>query len=390
MERRKLLIADSSKISRALLGNILQRDFEILEVADGNETMKLLCKYQNDKMTLILDSRLPGLSGFEILEEMQNRHLLNKIPTIMILDENNRKNVCREAVSKALKMGASDYISRPYAPGVIRRSVINAVFRHMKKEQMMDAMMEWLTGKEETNEIMMAILDYAMEARCGKYRKEIFGVHYLTGILIQRLIEKTGKYRSELLDEDTICMTVGLRNIGEIMIPHELLQNTGVLTKEQVEVMKMHTRYGAKLVTQIPGFQDEKMVRYAEVICRWHHERWNGEGYPDGLKGDEIPIVAQVVSLADAYNSLTNQGGGEEAYSHEKILKMLHRGVCGSFNPILLECLDDMKEDIKLSKLNDFPKAGDSRFSNRRSGKNAGWDWEVIHIINELEKIGRA
>ncbi len=220
MERRKLLIADSSKISRALLGNILQRDFEILEVADGNETMKLLCKYQNDKMTLILDSRLPGLSGFEILEEMQNRHLLNKIPTIMILDENNRKNVRREVVSKALKMGASDYISRPYAPGVIRRSVINAVFRHMKKEQMMDAMMEWLTGKEETNEIMMAILDYAMEARCGKYRKEIFGVHYLTGILIQRLIEKTGKYRSELLDEDTICMTVGLRNIGKIMIPH--------------------------------------------------------------------------------------------------------------------------------------------------------------------------
>ncbi len=99
----------------------------------------------------------------------------------------------------------------------------------------------------------------------------------------------------------------------------------GVLTKEQVEVMKMHTRYGDKLVTQIPGFQDEKMVRYAEVICRWHHERWNGEGYPDGLKGDEIPIIAQVVSLADAYNSLTNQGGGKEAYSHEKILKMLHR-----------------------------------------------------------------
>ena len=176
-----------------------------------------------------------------------------------------------------------------------------------------------------------------METRSGEGGTHMTGVDTITGLLLRRLLEKPNPYGLTEADVNVICTASGLHDLGKLLVPSEILKKPGKLTAEEFEIVKRHTVMGAQLIADLPVYQNEKLVQYAITICRWHHERWNGEGYPDGLWGDGIPIAAQVVSLADAYDALTNARSYKTAFDHETALAMLHNGECGSFNPLLLD-----------------------------------------------------
>lgn len=334
MKQRKLLIADDSEMNRAILANMLEQDFEIIETTDGEETIAALENYHGVISALLLDIVMPGKSGFDVLEEVKRRRWIDDIPTIMISAETNNKYIDR-----AFELGASDYISRPFAPGIIRHRIINTILLHTKKQQLVDAVASRFYRREKSNEVMVSILDYAVELRSGEQGMHMFGVNRLTELILKRLAEKTNKYNISESDIEVISMASGLHDIGKLLIPEEILKKPGRLTEEEFETVKHHTQIGAGIITELPIYQNEELAKYAATICHWHHERWNGEGYPDGLKGDEIPLAAQVVSIADAYDALTNARSYKKAYSHEKAVEMICNGECGTFNPLILECM---------------------------------------------------
>lgn len=339
MERRKLLIADDSEMNRAILANILNQDFEIIEATDGSEVIIALQNYGEAISALLLDLVMPEMNGFEVLEEMKRRKWIDEIPTIMISSETGNTYI-----ERAFELGASDYISRPFVPGIIRHRIINAILLHAKKQQMTDVADDRFHRCEKSGRIMVSIFDYAVEMRNGEKGAHMCGVNHLTELLLNRLMKKTDRYSLSQSDAELISMASGLHDIGKLLIPEEILKKPNKLTDEEFNIVKQHTILGTQIIDGIPIYQNERFTKYASAICRWHHERWNGEGYPDGLKGDDIPIEAQVVSIADAYDALINERSYKEAYSHEKALEMIYAGECGTFNPLLLECMAEIAE----------------------------------------------
>lgn len=341
MDRRKLLIADDSEMNRAMLANMLDHDFQIIEAVDGHETISALEMYEGEIAALLLDIVMPEMDGFQVLEEMQRRGWTESVPTIMISAETGSAYIDR-----AFELGASDYINRPFATGIIRRRIINAILLHTKKQQLIDIVSNYSYRHEKNTEEMVSILSSAVEHRCGGGR-HMAGVSCLTGLLLRCLLAREDVHPLDPADVEAVCMAASLHDIGKLMIPRELLEKPDRLTPEEYEIVKRHTVIGAQLIAELPVYQGEKLTKYAMEICRWHHERWNGEGYPDGLKGEDIPIAAQVVSLADAYDALTSKRCYKEALSHEKSLEMIRGGECGSFNPLLLECLNESSELLR-------------------------------------------
>ena len=225
---------------------------------------------------------------------------------------------------------------------------MNTVLLHTKKQQLMSVLADRFYRQEKNTELLVDILGHAVECRSGEGGTHMTHVSLVTGLLLQCLVGKTDRYHLVREDIEAIRMASGLHDIGKLQIPEEILTKPHSLTPKEYEIVKRHTQIGAKLITDLPIYQNERLVKYAIEICRWHHERWNGEGYPDGLKGDAIPIAAQVVSVADVYDALTSERCYKEAFSHEKSMRMIHSGECGSFNPLLLECLDEIA--VRLQK----------------------------------------
>lgn len=339
MDRRKLLIADDSEMNRAMLANMLDHDFQIIEAVDGYETISALEMYKGEIAALLLDIVMPEMDGFQVLEEMQRRGWTESVPTIMISAE-----MGSAYIDRAFELGASDYINRPFATGIIRRRIINTILLHTKKQQLMDIVSTYFYRHEKNTEEMVSILSSAVEHRCCGGGRHMAGVSCLTGLLLRRLLAREDVHPLDPADVETVCMAASLHDIGKLMIPRELLEKPDPLTPEEYEIVKRHTVIGAQLIAELPVYQGEKLTKYAMEICRWHHERWNGEGYPDGLKGDRIPLAAQIVSLADAYDVLVHQRSYKAPCTHEQAMAMLHNGDCGSFNPLLLSCLDEVGE----------------------------------------------
>ena len=344
MNQKKILIADDSELNRALLVDMLEHDFSIFEVSNGKETIAALQAHQGEIEVLLLDVVMPEMDGFEVLAAMNENHWIDDIPVIMISAETGSAYI-----DKTFKLGAVDYVSRPFVPNVIRRRIMNTVLLHTKKQQLMSVLADRFYRQEKNTELMVDILGHAVECRSGEGGTHMTHVILVTGLLLQCLVGKTDRYHLEREDIGAIRMASGLHDIGKLQIPEEILTKPHSLTPEEYEIVKRHTQIGAKLITDLPIYQNERLVKYAIEICRWHHERWNGEGYPDGLKGEDIPIAAQVVSLADAYDALTSKRCYKEALSHEKSLEMIRGGECGNFNPLLLECLNDIADTLKHS-----------------------------------------
>ena len=339
--KQQVLIVDDSELNREILATMLEEDFYILEATNGEEALLVL--QQNPGIALVLlDIVMPVKDGFEVLTHMAQTHMIEDIPVIMISSEDSEENIRR-----AYELGVSDYISRPFDSKVVFQRVLNTIKLYAKQRRLISLVTDQIYEKEKNSRLMVGILSQIVEFRNGESGLHVRHINVLTEMLLARLVQKTGKYHLSWSEQYLIALASALHDIGKIGIDEKILNKPGKLTAEEFEIMKSHTLIGASMLESLDAYQDEVLVRIAIQICRWHHERYDGSGYPDGLKGDEIPISAQVVSIADVYDALVSERVYKKAFSHEKAIEMILSGECGVFNPLLLECLLEIQDKIK-------------------------------------------
>ena len=345
--RELILIVDDAKINREILFEMLKDRFDIIEASSGEECLELLHQYGTEISIVLLDFIMSGMDGLGVLNVMNKEHLIEDIPVIMISSEDSALHI-----RQAYEMGVSDYISRPFDTNVVRQRVYNTIKLYAKQRKLIDLVAGQMREKEKNNQIMVNILSHIVECRNGESGQHVRNIGILTKLLLKKLMQKTDRYQMTWGDLNRIALASALHDIGKIGIEEAILNKPGKLMQEEYEKMKKHTVIGWSMLQNLKQYQEEPLVRIAEQICRWHHERYDGKGYPDGLKGDEIPISAQVVSLADVYDALTNERVYKKAIPHEKAIEMIVTGECGQFNPMLIECLLEIKEDIPIQLMN--------------------------------------
>ena len=335
-ERPHVLIVDDTEFNRELLCGILGESFEILEADSGKEGLKLLRRYGTQISVVLLDIIMPEMNGFDVLDEMNREHWLDNIPVIMISADDSDENIRR-----AFDLGVTDYICRPFDAKVVERRIRNTITLNLKQRRMLLLLAEQSRDKEKIGQMMVDILSNTVCYVNGESGQHIRNIQRITAILLERLLLKTDRYRLSFQDCVMISTASALHDIGKVGINTFILNKPGILTPEEYEVMKKHTLIGEHILKsgELSEFREEPLLKTAEQICRWHHERYDGSGYPDGLSGEEIPIAAQVVSIADVFDALMSKRSYKEALSAEVALRMIENGECGSFNPVLIECL---------------------------------------------------
>lgn len=338
----RILVVDDSEMNREILSEILNEEYDIIEADSGDTCIDMLRKYETGISLVLLDIVMPGMDGFGVLNYMNRHHYLEDIPVIMISSEDST-----ETVRRAYEMGVSDYINRPFDAGVVHRRVYNTIKLYAKQRRLIALITNQVYEKEKNNRMMVGILSQIVEFRNGESGSHVLNINIFTGMLLESLVQHTDKYDLSWSERLLITTASALHDIGKIGIDDKILNKPGRLTDEEFKIMQNHTIIGASILENMGSYQDEELMKVAYQICRWHHERYDGKGYPDGLKGDEIPISAQVVSLADVYDALVSERVYKKAYSHEKAIEMITNGECGCFNPILLECLLDIQDRIK-------------------------------------------
>ncbi|MBO5448313.1 MAG: response regulator [Ruminococcus sp.] len=354
MEKRKVLIIDDSELNRGILADMLCDKYEVLEACDGSEGIDVIQQYGSELSIILLDLVMPNVNGFDVLQFMNREELINNIPVITISSENNP-----ETMHRSFKLGSTDYITRPYDETIVKNRIHNTIMLYAKQQKLIDIVAEQIYEREKSNDLMINILSHIVEFRNGESGLHVVHIQIITEILLKHLIRKTDKYPLNISDIIMISSASALHDIGKISIPDEILNKPGRFTPEEFAIMKTHSAAGAKMLSQIEIYKDEPLIKFAHEICRWHHERYDGKGYPDGLKGDEIPISAQIVSIADVYDALTSERCHKKAYSHEKAIEMIMNGECGTFNPILLECLVECSDHIRSSLLGETDERRD-------------------------------
>lgn len=342
MEKNKILIVDDSAINRMLLTDMLEGDYEILEAANGKEAVELIGSYQRELSLILLDIVMPEMDGFDVLSIMKKRDWIEDVPVIIISAETSSASVDR-----AYDLGAVEYIRRPFDEKTIRRRVKNIVMLYTKQKQLEDMVVEQMRDKEKSNLIMIEILSHIVEFRNGESGLHVLHIRVLTEIFLNQLMQMSDQYHLTPDQISLIANASALHDIGKIAIEEKILNKPGRLTQEEFEIMKTHSEVGAQMIESVKQYQNEPLVMVARDICRWHHERYDGKGYPDGLKGEEIPIAAQAVALADVYDALTNKRVYKPAFSHEKAIEMIMNGECGTFNPMLLQCLEEVAPELQ-------------------------------------------
>ncbi|MCI9613701.1 MAG: diguanylate cyclase [Dorea sp.] len=340
-EKKKILIVDDSEINRSLLSDMLSDEYDILEAEHGMEASAILHDKEQEISLMLLDIMMPVMDGFETLEVMNKNGWIKDIPVIMISAE-----TVPAYVDRAYDLGVQDYISRPFDERTVRRRVVNTIILFTKQKELSHMVTNQIMEKENDNKLMIEILSNIVEFRNGESGLHVLHIRVLTELILKWLIKKD-KYGISLDDVYLICNASALHDIGKISIPSEILNKPGRLTDEEYEIMKGHASEGARLLSDIPMRENEPLIRLGFQICRWHHERFDGRGYPDGLVGDEIPIAAQVVALADVYDALTSKRVYKAAFSHEKAVNMILNGECGVFNPVLMECLKEISDELR-------------------------------------------
>lgn len=371
MDKQKILIVDDSEMNRSILADMLGDEYEILEAENGNEGVAMLQKHSGEISLVLLDIVMPELDGFGVLDMMNKNRWIEDVPVIMISAESGSAHV-----ERAFDRGVTDFISRPFDALIVHRRVVNTILLYAKQKKLVSLVADQIYEKEHRSSLMIDILSHIVEFRNGESGMHVRHVHTLTGTMLTALIQKTDKYRLNQTDISIISTASALHDIGKIAIPEEILNKPGRFTDEEFAIMKTHSMEGAKMLEALPFYQNEPLVKAAYQICRWHHERWDGRGYPDGLKGDEIPISAQMVALADVYDALTSERVYKPAFSHEKAIEMILNGECGTFNPLVMDCLRDCADEI-LEEL-----SGDNTLrQNQREMQNVARE---LHKYEEL------
>lgn len=357
--KEKILIADDSEMNQMLLEEILSDKYEYVMAKDGTEAVDILEKNEDIDLVM-LDINMPKMDGFGVLEIMNLRHWISEVPVIIISSESDV-----DFIRRGYDLGASDYISRPFDLTVVRRRVENTLMLYVRQKRLVRLVEEQVYEREKTNNTMINILSHVIEYRNNESGQHILHVRMMTDILLRRLIEITDKYPLTETDISMIASVSALHDIGKISVPKAILNKPGKLDPEEWEIMKSHAAIGDSMLYDIGMQQSETLMNLAHEICRWHHERWDGRGYPDGLKGDEIPISAQVVAMADVYDALTSERCYKKSFDHATAIKMITNGECGAFNPLLIQCLLDVQDQL-FENMHTDPRRFDYRQEAKR------------------------
>ena len=334
-EKPLVLIADDSEMNRAILSEMLKDEHCILEADNGREALDMVDRYGDELSLVLLDIVMPGISGFEVLADLSRRSGIDNLPVIMISSEDSD-----DAVLRAYELGASDYINRPFDSRVVRRRVSNTI-------RLTNLLSQQYNERVKNSRMLIDIMAGVMELRNGESGRHVTNIEKLTELLLGYLVQRSGTISLDNEERSTIALASALHDIGKMSIDDAILNKPGRLTPEEFEIMKTHTTIGANMLLELGSHHaGNALLEYAYQIARWHHERWDGRGYPDGLKGDDIPIAAQVVSVADVYDALTSVRVYKDAIPHEEAIQMILDGKCGTFNPLLLDCLLEVQDQI--------------------------------------------
>lgn len=346
MAKQKVLIVDDSEMNRALLTDILEGSYDVAEAEDGARAIEVLSQNDEDFWLVLLDIIMPGIDGFGVLESIREHQWNNRVVVMMISSDGSPENI-----NRAYSLGAFDYISRPFDAMIVHRRVESTLMLFARQDDLERRVKEQVVEQQKNNDLMISILSHIVEFRNGESGLHIQYVKGITERLLRHLLAMTDRYQLTEDDIQLIVMASALHDIGKVAIPEEILNKPGRLTDEEFTIMKSHSAIGSQMLLDLPEEQlGSPLIGVANAICRWHHERYDGRGYPDGLVGEEIPISAQVVSLADVYDALTSERCYKKAFSHEQALSMIIEGRCGTFNPLLLQCLAEASDELAAMK----------------------------------------
>lgn len=341
-EKPSILIVDDSEMNRAILNEMLKDEYRILEADNGRTALDMVDRYGDELSLVLLDIIMPGVNGFEVLGELSRRSVADSLPVVMISSEDSD-----DVVLRAYELGASDYINRPFDARVVRRRVSNTIRLYAKQRRLTSLLSQQYNARVKNSRMLIDVMAGVMELRNGESGLHVTHIEKLTELLLGCLVRRSDKFLLDNEQRSTIAMASALHDIGKMSIDDAILNKPGRLTSEEFEIMKTHTTLGADMLLEL-GRQHtgNPLLEYAYQIARWHHERWDGKGYPDGLKGDAIPIAAQVVSVADVYDALTSVRVYKDAIPHQEAIQMILDGKCGKFNPLLLDCLLEVQDRI--------------------------------------------
>ena len=341
--KSQILLVDDSAMNRMILKEILGGDYRILEAENGQECLEKMQAEAGNIALVLLDINMPVMDGFEVLKAMNANHTIEDIPVIMISSDDSDA-----AIRRSYELGASDYVNRPFDARIVYRRVTNTIKLYAKQRRLVQMVSDQIRARENNTDMLVGVLSHIVEFRNGESGAHVRHIRIITELLLHRLLEISSQYPITAEQQDNIPLASALHDIGKIGIDEKILNKPGKLTPEEFEVVKTHSMLGAEMLHQLENFNEQPLLQTAYEITRWHHERWDGRGYPDGLKGDEIPISAQLVALADVYDALTSERCYKKAFSHETAVQMILNGECGAFNPLLLQCLTDMQTDLKV------------------------------------------
>ena len=340
--KSQILLVDDSNMNRMILKEILGGDYSILEAENGQECLEKMQAEAGNIALVLLDINMPVMDGFEVLKAMNANHTIEDTPVIMISSEDSDA-----AIRRSYELGASDYVNRPFDARIVYRRVTNTIKLYAKQRRLVQMVSDQIRARENNTDTLVGVLSHIVEFRNGESGAHVRHIRIITEMLLHRLLEISSNYSITAEQQDLIPLASALHDIGKIGIDEKILNKPGKLTPEEFKVIQTHSMLGAKMLHDLDQFAEQPLLQTAYEIARWHHERWDGRGYPDGLKGDEIPISAQLVSLADVYDALTSERCYKKAFSHEKAVQMILNGECGAFNPLLLQCLTDIQDDLK-------------------------------------------
>ena len=385
-KRQRVLIVDDTKLNRDILKEILGETYNYLEAENGNQAIQMLGENLGIDL-MLLDINMPQMNGFEVLEIMKRSQCIAETPVIMISSED-----AVDTMRKAYELGITDYITRPFDSVIVKKRVQNTLGLYMNQKHLINVVYDQVYEKEENNNIMIQIMSNILGSRNSESREHILHIKTATEMMLRQLVKVTDAYPLTEADIALITTASSLHDIGKIRIPEEILNKPGRLTDEEFKIMKKHSELGAAIIKDMDFPQDHPLVHTAWEICRWHHERWDGKGYPDGLKGEEIPICAQVVSIVDVYDALTSERCYKKAFDHDTAMQMIQDGQCGQFNPILLKCLKELSFQFS-NMFNDKEMDENSyyhevqRLSNEilsdRSLPNQNYSQSVVKVMQE-------
>ena len=386
-KRPLILIVDDVALNRTLLSDVLCDKYDILEAKNGNEALLLLREKTSEISLVLLDMVMPKKDGMEVLTIMNKNGWINEIPVIMISVENSHSRI-----EGAYSLGVTDFIGRPFDEMVLLNRVNNTIRLYAKQKHLSDLVLSQIYEKTRNNSMMVTMLSHIVEFRNGESGMHVLHINTITEMLLHEIMHRSKKYKINKDDIGIISTASSMHDIGKITIPDSILNKPGKLTPEEFNIMKGHSLNGSLMLNSVPFGKDEPLMKYAYEICRWHHERYDGRGYPDGLKGDEIPIAAQIVSIADVYDALTSERCYKKAFTHEQALKMIHNNECGVFNPLLLDSLDAIADKLVASlQTFDWNKQADKDFfyiadTMIKDQKHPIYNQAFRQFINERKK----